>query len=353
MSYTPPKLTELIKRAKGDFNAVGVRSLLIDAIAMAHAGQTNGLYEFLSWISRQIVPHLADDENLLLFCQFWGIQRKMPGTASGQLMLTVRGDAAITAGTQWQTSSGLIIECAQSILLRAGTTAVEVVAIEEGAVGNISGGTEFELISPIANVESKARLSAAGMTGGADIESISSLRSRLLFRVQYPPSGGNKFDYIRWARECAGVTRAWCIPAPMYCNYVTVLFVLDERPNIIPTSEDLKRVSDYVNGHINSVTNQWEGKPPAAELIMKSPSPKSLNPQIRLVPDTPETRAAVYDALVELLKGSQLAEKVYLSHIRAAISNAQGVIDHRVINLLDDIEASDDELIVLGDVTWQ
>lgn len=352
MSYTPPKLTELIKRAKGDFNAVGVRSLLIDAIAMAHAGQTNGLYEFLAWISRQIVPHLADDEILLLFCQFWGIQRKMPSTASGQLMLTVRGDAAITAGTQLQTNSGLIIECTQSILLRTCTAAIEVVAIDEGSVGNISGGTEFELISPIANVESRATLSAAGMTGGADIESISSLRARLLFRVQYPPSGGNKWDYIRWARECAGVTRAWCIPAPMYCNYVTVLFVLDEQPNIIPTAEDLKRVSDYINGHINSVTNQWEGKPPAAELIMKSPSLKPLNPQIRLVPDAPETRTAVYDALVELLKGSQLAEKVYLSHIRAAISNAQGVIDHRV-NLLDDIEAENDELIILGDITWQ
>lgn len=351
MSYTPPKLTELIKRAKGDFNAVGVRSLLIDAIAMAHAGQTNGLYEFLAWISRQIVPHLADDEILLLFCQFWGIQRKMPSTASGQLMLTVRGDAAITAGTQLQTNSGLIIECAQSVLLKTGTEAVEVVAIEEGAAGNISGGTEFELISPVANVESKAALSDAGMTGGADIESISSLRARLLFRVQYPPSGGNKWDYIRWARECAGVTRAWCIPAPMYCNYVTVVFVLDEQVKIVPTNDDLNRVREYINGHINPVTNQFEGKPPAAELIVRAPVIKPINPQIRLFPDTPETRAAVHQSLTELLNGSQLGENFYLSHIRAAVSNTTGVIDHR-INLVEDVEVNNDELAVLGVITW-
>lgn len=351
MSYTPPKLTELIKRAREDFNAVGVRSLLIDAIAMAHAGQTNGLYEFLGWISRQIVPHLADDEILLLFCQFWGIQRKMASIASGQLMLTVRGDAAITAGTQWQTDSGLIIECTQSILLRAGTTAVEVVAIEEGAAGNISGGTEFELISPVANVESKAVLSVAGMMGGADIEGIDSLRARLLFRVQYPPSGGNKWDYIRWARECAGVTRAWCIPAPMYCNYVTVVFVLDEQINIVPTVDDLNRVREYINGHINPVTNQFEGKPPAAELIVKAPKIKAINPQIQLVPDNPDTRTAVYNSLTELLNKSQLGEKVYLSHIRAAVSNAKDVIDHQ-INLATDIEAASDELIVLRGVTW-
>lgn len=351
MSYTPPKLTELIKRAKGDFNAVGVRSLLIDAIAMAHAGQTNGLYEFLGWISRQIVPHLADDEILLLFCQFWGIQRKMPSTASGQLMLTVRGDAAITAGTQWQTNSGLIIECTQSVLLRVGTTAVEVVAIDEGAAGNISGGTEFELISPVTNVESRAILSTAGMTGGADIESISSLRARLLFRVQYPPSGGNKWDYIRWARECAGVTRAWCIPAPMYCNYVTVVFVLDEQINIVPTADDLNRVREYINGHINPVTNQYEGKPPAAELFVKAPKIKAINLQIQLVPDNPDTRTAVYNSLMELLSKSQLGEKVYLSHIRAAVSNAKDVIDHQ-INLATDIEAVSDELIVLGGIKW-
>lgn len=351
MSYAPPKLTELIKRAKGDFNAVGVRSLLIDAIAMAHAGQTNGLYEFLGWISRQIVPHLADDEILLLFCQFWGIQRKMPNKASGQLMLTVRGDTAITAGTQWQTSSGLVIECSQSKLLNSGTTAVDVVAIDEGAASNVNGGIEFELISPVANVESKATLSTAGMTGGTDIESISSLRARLLFRVQYPPSGGNKWDYIRWARECAGVTRAWCIPAPLYCNYVTVVFVLDEQANILPTNDDISRVREYINGHINPVTNQFEGKPPAAELIVKAPVLKAINPQIRLFPDTPETRTAVYNALVELLYKSQLGEKIYLSHIRAAVSNAKDVIDHQ-INLNADIEALADELIVLGDVAW-
>lgn len=351
MSYTPPKLTELIKRAKGDFDAIGIRSLLIDAIAMAHAGQTNGLYEFLGWISRQIVPHLADEEILLLFCQFWGIQRKMPSKAKGSLLLTVRGDTAITAGTQWQTNSGLIIECAQSVLLRTGTAAVEVVAIEEGAAGNISGGIEFELISPIANVESKAVLSETGMTGGADIENISSLRARLLFRVQHPPSGGNKWDYIRWARECAGVTRAWCIPAPLYCNYVTVVFVLDEQADIVPTNDDINRVSDYINGHINPATNQFEGKPPAAELIVKAPVLKAINPQIRLFPDTPETRTDVYRALVELLHKSQLGEKIYLSHIRAAVSNAKDVIDHQ-INLTTDIEASSDELIALGDVTW-
>lgn len=351
MSYTPPKLTELIKRARDDFNAVGVRSLLIDAIAMAHAGQTNGLYEFLGWISRQIVPHIADDEILLLFCQFWGIQRKMPNKSRGQLMLTVRGDTTITAGTQWQASSGLIIECNQSKLLSSGTATVEVVAINEGAESNVNGGVEFELISPVANVESKAVLSETGMTGGADIENINSLRARLLFRVQYPPSGGNKWDYIRWARECAGVTRAWCIPAPLYCNYVTVVFVLDEQVNIVPTNDDINRVRDYINGHINPITNQFEGKPPAAELIVKAPKIKVINPKIRLFPDNPETRAAVYSALVELLHKSQLGEKVYLSHIRAAVSNAKDVIDHQ-INLNVDIEVLTDELIVLGNVTW-
>lgn len=351
MSYTPPKLTELIKRARDDFNAVGVRSLLIDAIAMAHAGQTNGLYEFLGWISRQIVPHLADDEILLLFCQFWGIQRKMPNKSRGQLMLTVRGDTAITAGTQWQASSGLVIECSQSKLLSSGIATVEVVAVNEGAESNVNGGVEFELISPIANVESKAVLSETGMTGGADIENISSLRARLLFRVQYPPSGGNKWDYIRWARECAGVTRAWCIPAPLYYNYVTVVFVLDEQADIVPTNDDINRVRDYINGHINPITNQFEGKPPAAELIVKAPVLKAINPQIRLFPDTPEARAAVYSALVDLLHKSQLGEKIYLSHIRAAVSNAKDVIDHQ-INLSADIEAGSEELITLGDISW-
>ncbi|MDF7670231.1 baseplate J/gp47 family protein [Orbaceae bacterium ESL0721] len=351
--YTPPKLTDLIKRTKGDFDNVGIKSLLIDAIAMAHAGQSNGLYEFLAWISRQIVPHLADDEILLLFCQFWGVQRKVATKATGDLTVTLQGEAVIPAKTQWQTEDGFIVENPTSAILKAGTATIPVEAVVDGAAGNREGDLEFSLISPIINLENRAMLSKEGMTTGADIESINSLRARLLFRVQYPPSGGNKWDYIRWARECAGVTRAWCIPAPMYANYVTVLFVLDDQPSILPTKEDIARVADYIDGHLNPITNQWEGKPSAAELILTAPKIKKINPVIKLYPDTIELRSAVKDALVQLLQNLQLGEKIYLSQLRATISNVKGVVDHVVVAPKEDIDAAYDELVILGDVTWQ
>jgi uncharacterized phage protein gp47/JayE len=45
-------------------------------------------------------------------------------------------------------------------------------------------------------------------------ENDASLLSRLLDDIRRPPAGGNKFDYVKWAREVNNVARAWCYPIP-------------------------------------------------------------------------------------------------------------------------------------------
>lgn len=357
MALKTQTLSEKIQRARADIESripgafAQNENTVVSAIAYSNAGLAYGLEQKVYWTSKQIVPHLADDDIFLMHCEFWGVWRKQPAAASGTVIITAITDATIDAGTQMQRPDGQLFEVAESAILPAGQTFIKVIAVEDGKTGNTAPGVKMQLVSPVLGVNNELIVSEAAISGGADIESIDSLRARLLFRVQYPPSGGNQYDYIRWALECSGVTRAWCFPKYMGLGSVAVMFVLDDNADIFPTQNDLNRVYDYIQGHINPLTNQYEGKPPGAELIVLGPKPKPLNPSIRLTPDSPEIRQAVIKNLNELLTDFAPGQTAFLSAIRAAISNAPGEIDH-AINLTGDMYAAKDELIILGAVTW-
>lgn len=131
------------------------------------------------------------------------------------------------------------------------------------------------------------------------------------------------------------------------------MFVLDEEVNIFPTPQDIARVKDYLTAHINPVTNQVEGKTIGAELIVESPKPLPLNPVIRIVPNTEEVRAAVIDSLNNYIATLPRGGTALLSQLRATISNAPGETDNTVISPAADQYAAENELFVLGSVTWR
>ncbi|EYU13600.1 baseplate J/gp47 family protein [Photorhabdus aegyptia] len=357
MPYKAPPLSTLLARTQSDIESrlpgTFARSAFstTGAIAFANAGNAAGLHDHLAWTSRQVVPHLADDDKLLEHCEFWGVWRKPATQATGSITVTVLNETVIPKGTRFQRPDGVVFESVDDVYAAPGENPVSVIAIEPGRQGNTASGVEFELVSPVVGVKTQAISQYIG--GGAELESIDSLRSRLLFRVQYPPSGGNKYDYERWAKECAGVTRAWCIPRYRGYGSVGVLFVMDEETNIFPRPGDLVRVKEYLTGHINPVTNQAEGKTTGAELIVESPAAKIINFRIRLSPNTEVVRQAVKTNLKGYLENLPPGGLALLSEMRATISNAPGEIDNTVISPVADVYAAGHEIFVLGDVEWQ
>ena len=358
MAYNAPTLSTLIARSQADIEArlpgTFARNAFstTGAIAFAHAGNTAGLHDHLAWTSRQIVAHLADEDKLLEHCEFWGVWRKIPSIATGKITVTLVSSATIPPGTRWQRPDGIVFESTEEVQAPAGIAYVPVIALSEGNNSNTAVGVSLELVSPVVGVQSRAVVSDSAISGGAELESLDSLRVRLLFRVQYPPSGGNRFDYERWALECAGVTRAWCIPRYRGYGTVGVMFVLDGEANIFPTDGDLARVKDYLTAHLNPITNQIEGKTTGAELIIESPKPHALNPRIRLSPNTEAVKAEVSKNLKYYLATIPRGGKVLLSEFRATISNSLGETDNTVISPTSDLYAAENELFTLGDITW-
>ena len=69
-------------------------------------------------------------------------------------------------------------------------------------------------------------------------DSDADLVKKILDRIQSPPAGGNKADYIRWANEIVNVKYAYCYPLAMGLGTVVMVIVADEvtTGNELPAS---------------------------------------------------------------------------------------------------------------------
>ncbi|EDJ8883674.1 hypothetical protein GFH75_23610, partial [Salmonella enterica subsp. diarizonae] len=205
MPYQPTPLAQLINQTQQDISQrlegtlPGLDETTLHAIGYAQAGLSAQEHEHLAWIARQIIPSDADEAELLKHCAWWGIVRKPASRAGGPVQLTLTDTATADAGVQLQRGDGVVYRITASKNAGAGTLEVDLEAVDAGAAGNAPAGTLLTFITPQAGIVQTATVTGSGITGGADVESLSELLSRLVFRVQYPPSGGTKYDFERWA----------------------------------------------------------------------------------------------------------------------------------------------------------
>ncbi|EFH7932985.1 hypothetical protein GJO05_15880 [Escherichia coli] len=329
------------------------REKTLSAIAYAQAGLAAGCHEHISWVGRQIIPSTADEDELLEHCRFWGVRRKQATAASGPLTVTTSAATTIPAGTRWQRADGVVYSLADAIVIdRAGTTEITVTALAAGEAGNTGENTLLTLITPVACVVSDA-ITVKGFSGGADIESAAELLSRLEYRVQYPPFGGNQFDYVRWAREVSGVTRAWCFPTWKGGGTVGVTFVMDNRSNIFPQPADVERVADYIAGHTDPITGLIVGQPDGVNVTVFAPKAKPVNPRIYISPKTAELKQAITHAINtmffnEVTPGGALAP----SRIIRAVAGVTGLDDFEVRFPTEIQRSENTELLTPGTIEW-
>lgn len=353
MPYQSPTLSALIKQGQQDIqiNLPNVRThSVISVLNHINAALSAGEHQHLDWLAKQIIPTTADEAYLLEYARMKGVMRKMPSVAEGLVTFEVATPTTIPEGTKLQNETGLTFVVSQTVQAPRGEINVAVEAEQEGVDSNLASNTPLTLISAILGVKPTARVKS--MSGGTNIESLDSVRSRLLFRVQYPPAGGAAHDYIRWAKEVSGVTRAWCFERYRGGGTVGVAFVLDEQTDILPTDTDLQRVRRYIEGHINPETGLYEGMPANVELFVFSPVLYQIHLTIRLVPATLALKSAVTNALKALFAQTELGGKIYLSHLRAAISNVTGEQDNSVTQPSEDISLPIDAIAVLGNIVW-
>lgn len=348
MAFKRPALPELIGRIDNDLvsRLPGAQAVLASRLtrilATGEAGVAHGLYGYLQWLEKQLFPETCDDD--LLHLHSVGVPRRQASTASGPLIFIGTNGSVIDAGTLVQVD-GLEYSTVQDATLVAGTVTVEIEALAVGVAGSQAAGVQMTLVSPVVGVSATATVGADGITGGADIEKFDNWRDRIMRRRARIPRGGAEGDWAEWALQVPGVTRAWEEPMGMGPGSVVVRIMADDAADGPgPSLQLLQDAFAYIANQRN-VT---------AHVYVIAPELDLFVPQLGITPDNSSTRAAVDQALQDLvLRAGKPGGTLPISSIRTAIGTAAGVTDYELKWPTASVAHAHGHLPVWGGVEWQ
>jgi uncharacterized phage protein gp47/JayE len=362
MPFDRPTLREINSRIQADLiaelAAIGeslLRHSVVKVQGTVYAGVAHGEYGAIQNAKDQLFILTADEEHLEKHGAEYGIPRDKGSKATGSAIAIGTTGLTIDAGKRLQSLTGNIYIIDSSVTLTAGTALISFTAENVGIDYNEDAGTILSFISPIAGINSTVTVDANAITGGGDVKEVEAYRLQLLNRKRTAPHGGALFDYINWALEYSGVTRAWAIEHYQGVGTIGLAFVRDNDSVILPSQAQLDAVKAYIIYHNDPNTNLETGMPVnTAGLYMIPLTYKTVNVTIKLQPNTTVVQQNIRSTLLDLFKTYGGPEQnIALSQMNEAISSAIGEIRHKIITPTDDEVAAVNQVHVLGDITFQ
>ena len=363
MPFQRPTLNQLIERVdadiKGGLNITTIlRRSFLGVISRALAGLSHLLHGYLDFISLQTLPDTGEEDTVKRWATMFDVPRKESTFSEFNIDIVFTDAAIVAQNTAYQRGWPTVFLDAEVSSPGAGTVQGKLVAQVSGEAGNVEIGDTLSLLSPIANVESDA-LATVIIIDAEDQETLEAWRARLITRLRLPPLGGSANDYVQWALEVPGVTRAWVLPLYLGPGTVGVSFVEDAENPIIPSPAKVAEVAAYIE----------DLKPVTALVTVFAPVEAPMDMTIKIKPNTVDVQNTITSELEDLVKrdatlaGSYKAPgetndgSILLSKINQAISIAVGIEDHEIVDINTQPPANvvplDGELITLGTITWQ
>jgi len=361
MPFDRPTLDTLVERISSDIETriTGANSLLrrsvLKVFTRIWAGAIHLLYGFLEYEADQLFASSADTEDLENIADEYGITRKAAAKSTGEAGATGGNGILIPEGTELQTVDGVIYETTADVTTALGVATISLEAQEGGSDGNQDAGTTVSFISPIAGIDNDATVDSDGLIGGTDEETDYALRERVLSRKRLPPHGGADFDYVAWALEVSGVTRAWSFPLYQGVGTIALTFVRDDDLSIIPTDAQRQTVYDYIIEHEDPGSGETVGIPVTAEpgFFVPALTELSVDFEININPNTSEVQAEVQEQLEDLiLRDGGPGNTLYLSRINEAISLSANENYHTLVSPSSNVSATAAQVHVLGTITF-
>lgn len=295
----------------------------IRALAFVQAVGLHGAYRYLrDFIARQAIPIKAAGEFLDGWLATYGMARKPATAATGTVAGTGVNGTVLASGTLLQTALGAQFRTTAAATVASGVVAAPVVALVEGTAGNLATGAALQLVSPAVGIDS-GFTAAAGLAGGANLETDDQAVLRLQQRLSFEPMGGSPADYARWALQVPGITRAWGVRNPGGPASAGVIIMAD-APGVsgIPSGAQRDAVFDYIRDPLRG---------PPDELFVIIPTAVPVNLVLNLQPDTTALRTAVVAALQDLFfREAVPGGSIPHSHLTEAISGVVGEYNHTI-----------------------
>ena len=353
MPLVQPTRAEILEQIKADMRielgSDPLRRSVEYALARAEMGQSKNQYGFLKKIFRQCFPDTADSDSFWRWARIYGIDQKAPTPWQGTVTFTGVDTTVIPALTQIVRSDGATYETDAEHEIGEDvsgevTIACTAIADDYGTEANNDDGQPLSIVTPILDVDNACTV-VETTNAGEDIEDAEDGLVRLLAHLRTPPSGGGPGDYVRWALEVAGVTRAWEFANLEAPNSVSVAFVRDDDGTgaaIIPDADERAEVLAYLNTKA----------PITVDVRVITLTALTVDVEVsELDPDT----AAVLNAIEVSLEDFFLREAapgatLALSRFSAAISGATGELSHVLDVPAAAVVATTAQIPILGTV---
>lgn len=371
MPFLRPPLSTIKSQVNSDIQTAmpGADPLLrfsnLGAIGVALAHQMNALYGYLDWIAKQAVPFTASGE----FLYGWGGLKNVlllaaTPASNGEVTFTGTNGKVIPVGHQLTRSDGATYTVTSEGTVSGGSVTVGAVAGVAGSSGNAEVGTTFNLAVAIAGIQAGGTVSAA-FTDGIDTETDDEFRTRMLRAYQQQPQGGCEQDYVTWALQATGVTRAWALRNGFGAGTVVVYIMLDKVEDAhggFPQGTDgvaglEDRVADTATGDQLPVADHiYDLQPVTALVYVVAPVAVAVDFTISgLSGATSTVKTAIAQAITDVFftYGSPVGDlPLALSHIDTAIAAIPGTTGFVITSPTANITLATGALPVLGTVTY-
>jgi uncharacterized phage protein gp47/JayE len=347
MPFQRKTLSTLLSEVAADISSAlqGADALLrfavLKIIGKVQAAMCNLQFGYLDWIARMAVPFTAEDEYLEGWAALKGVYRKAATKAQLTAQFPGTTGKVLSAGTAIARGDGVTYTTSTTGTVDgSGNVSVTIVADVAGSTGNADAGTGISLSVAVDGIQQSGTITAT-VASGADIETNDDLRSRMLDAYQTTPQGGDIEDYVQWAEDVPGVTRAWCAPNGSGAGTVVVYTMWDSAEaahNGFPQGTDGVSQNDKGPGGIPRgavatgdqlvVADSIVTKQPVTALVY-SCAPIANNLTITLsglTSATTATRAAISSAIADVLfrNGDPRAGTINRDDISAAIRSVSG-----------------------------
>lgn len=288
MPWITPSLRQVREMVRDDITsalsgAVLIGNSVLRVMSDANAGLAHLTMRYIDWLARQLMPDTAEVEWLDRHGEIWVGGRKAATYAQGTVGITGTQSTLIPLGTQMLadvTGGGVVFETTAAVYIGApidGPTQVNVAALTAGRT-DLEVGNGMALVGTIPGVTD---ITISAFSDGLEEETDDQLRGRVLERIREPPMGGDAEDYVAWALQVPGVTRAWS-SVEMGIGCVTVRFMMDDKyPDDLvldgtgavvsgggfPQPDDIETVNTYLNTKRPVAVKDFFVEAPLAEPI--------------------------------------------------------------------------------------
>ncbi|EEC4818411.1 DUF2313 domain-containing protein [Salmonella enterica] len=286
--FQRPTLAENISMLRNDLFARldvsdTLRRMDEDVRAKVYAAALHTVYGYIDYLAMNMLPDLCDESWLARHAAMKRCPRKGATAASGYMRWEGVSDGLkVTAGSVIQRDDLVQYTATADATSSGGVLRVPIACSSAGAVGNADDGTALILVTPVNGLPSSGV--ADTLTGGFDTEELETWRARVIERYYWTPQGGADGDYVVWAKEVPGITRAWTYRHWMGTGTVGVMIASSDLINPIPEESTETAARQHI-GPLAPVAG--------SDLYVFRPVAYTVDFHIRVTPDTPEIRAAI------------------------------------------------------------